>query len=123
MTRPLERAKTAGSVSRDMAASAAVHLRAAWRRSLRRCQSSPPITSRARTTAKRVRSRVRPAYRIVLDSAPGTSLAYRTVLGSAPGTPLGSATVSVKPGVCLDWRSWRLSQAAMKEANHLVSLE
>jgi len=66
MIRPLERAKMAGSVRLDMAdsrravkvffwAAAAVEERCG-----RRDHSSPPMTSRARVTAKRVRSRVRP---------------------------------------------------------------
>lgn len=90
-----------------MAASTAVHFFCATRRDLRRAHSSPPMTSSARVMAKKVRSRVRPAYLAVL---------------TLPSGEWSSGTVSVKPAVCLDWSSCRLSQPAIKEANHLESL-
>ena len=67
------------------------------------------MTSRARPTAKRVRSSVRPARTTGLISVPGDS---KNLAGVA----------STKACVRLDWSSRRLRAAAMNVENHLPSL-
>lgn len=109
MISPLDNAKTAGSVSREMASSRAVHFPAATRRVLRRDHSSPTTTSNARVRAKNVRSSVRPAYRVVWYSTPG-------------GESDRTGVVSVKPGLCFDWSSPSPNHAAINDANHRESL-
>jgi hypothetical protein len=59
--------------------------------------------------AKRVRSRVRPAWRVVRVVTPG---------GEGEATGL----VVVKPGDVLYWRSCRLRNAEMKDDSHRESL-
>lgn len=79
-----------------------------------RFQAALTMTSRARPTAKRVRSSVRPAKTTGLVSVPGVLV---------PGDSAGSAGVTLtKADVRLDWRRRRLRAAAMNVENHLPSL-
>jgi len=71
--------------------------------------SSRTTRSRARVTAKRVRSNVRPAWWMVLASTPG---------GNSDRTGM----VSVYAWLSRDWRTWRLSAAAKNVESNLASL-
>lgn len=74
---------------------------------LRWDHNSPTITSKARVTAKSVRSIVLPAKCLGL-----TTLPLRVSIG----------TSSMKAELFLVWRNFRLNQAAMKAENHFASL-
>ncbi len=86
-----------------------VHFPVPTRLDFRCDHASPTSTSMARVAANSVKSSVRPAYRTVRYSTPG-------------GTSDLATMVSVKLAVCFDCRSFRLSQAAVKDERNLASL-
>ena len=108
MISALDTTNITGSVRRDIRMSSLFHCPFAVLVTFLRFQRELTMRSTARTTAKTVRSRVRPAY-----------LTVRVLHSSVA---LWCVMISAKLLVCFDWSRRRLSQAEMKVDIHLERL-